>query len=89
MVEASISIASDSPGKVEILSHDGDSLSMDSTKIGVFKESDKVSLGGLLESKDGLALESDVLLELSSNFSDKPLERKLSDEKISLSYKEY
>jgi hypothetical protein len=89
MAEASIAIAPDSASEVKILCHNGDSLSVNGTEIGVLEETDKIGLGSLLEGKHGLALESNVLLELSSNFSDKPLERKLSDEKISLSYKEY
>ncbi len=39
---------------------DGNSLGVDSTKIGILKERDEVGLNGLLESADGRRLEAEV-----------------------------
>jgi hypothetical protein len=55
---------------------------MNGTEVGVFEESDHVGFGGFLEGKDGGGLESEVVLEFRSNFSDESLERKLSDEEL-------
>ncbi|KAF4528016.1 hypothetical protein B566_EDAN002199, partial [Ephemera danica] len=46
------SLASDTPSQLDVLGHDGHSLSMDSTQVGVFKQADKVSLTGLLHEKN-------------------------------------
>ena len=56
---------------------------MDGAEVGVFEESNHVGLGGFLESEDGRALESQVILELRGNFSDKSLEGKFPDEELS------
>jgi len=56
---------------------------MDSAEVSVFEKSNKVSFGGFLEGKNGLGLESDVLLVFHGNVSDESLERKLSDQEIS------
>jgi histone H3 len=68
---------------LEILGHDGDSLGVDSAEIGVFEKTNKVSFGGFLEGQDGGALESQVSLEFLGDFSDKSLERELSQQKFS------
>lgn len=41
-------LPTDSPGKLDILGHDGDTLSVDGTQVSVFKEPNKVSFRGLL-----------------------------------------
>ena len=56
---------------------------MDGAKVGVFEESNHVSLGGFLEGEDGRGLESEVILELRGNFSYESLERKFSNEELS------
>jgi len=68
---------------VQISSHDSDSLGVDGAQVGVFEQSDQISLGGFLEGQDGLGLESNVLLVFHGNVSDESLERKLSDEEVS------
>lgn len=55
---------------------------MDSTQVGVFKESHQVSFGGFLEGQDSGALESQVALEILSDLTNQSLERKLSDEEV-------
>jgi hypothetical protein len=55
---------------------------VDGTEVGVLKKSNHVSLRCLLESKDGGALEPQVVLELGSDFSDESLERKFPDEEL-------
>jgi hypothetical protein len=71
---------------MEVLGHDRNTLGVDCAKVGVLEESNKVGFGGFLESKHCLALESDILLELSCNFSNEPLEGEFPDEKVSLNY---
>ena len=52
------------------------------SQVGVFKERDEVSLGRLLESHDGRALESEIGLEVLGNLTDETLEGELSDEEL-------
>ena len=82
-MKSSEPVTADSLGELKVSGHDGDSLGMDGTEVGVFEEGDEVSLSSLLEGKNSRALESELLLELMSDFSDKPLEGELSDEEIS------
>ncbi|KAF4356338.1 hypothetical protein F8388_022403 [Cannabis sativa] len=56
---------------------------MNGTKVSVLKNTHQVSLGSLLKSGDGAALETKISLEILSDFPDKPLERQLPDEKLS------
>lgn len=55
---------------------------MNSAQVGVFKQSDEVSLGGLLESQNGGALKTKVGLEVLSNLADETLEGKLANEEV-------
>ena len=77
------SLSSDSSGQLDVLGHDGDSLGMDGTQVGVFKKTNKVSLTSLLECHDSRGLESKVSLEVLGNFSHQTLEWKFSDEELS------
>ena len=76
------SLTSDSSGELHILWHDGDSLGVDGTEVGVLEESNHVGLGGLLEGEHGGGLESQVGLEIGGDFSHESLERKLSNEEL-------
>ena len=76
-------LSTDTAGKLDVLGHDCDTLSMDGTQVGVFKEADEVSLTGLLVDHESRALESEVSLEILGNLSDKTLEGELADEKLS------
>ena len=62
--------STDSPGELDVLGHNGDSLGVDGAQVGVLKESDQVGLAGLLEGADGSALETQVGLEVLSNLSE-------------------
>ncbi len=55
---------------------------MDGAEVGVLEEGNEVSLSGLLESKDGGGLESEVRLEVLCDLSDESLEGELSDEEL-------
>ena len=50
------------------------SLGMDTAEIGVFKETCKVSLRGLLNCEEGLGLESDLVVDASGNLTHDSLE---------------
>ena len=75
--------STDAAGKLDVLGHDGDTLGMDGTQVGVLKETNQVSLRGLLESHDSRGLETEVSLEVLGNLTDKALEGQLADEKLS------
>ena len=77
------SLSSDSSCELHVLWHDGDSLGVDGAEVSVLEEWNEVSFSGLLESKDGRWLESQVSLELLSNLSYESLEWELSDEEFS------
>ncbi|KAH3669845.1 hypothetical protein OGATHE_002657 [Ogataea polymorpha] len=77
------SLTSQSSSKLNILLLDGNSLSVNSTQVGVLKEGNEVSLNGLLQSTDSRGLESQVGLEVLCNFSDQSLEWQFSDKQFS------
>jgi hypothetical protein len=56
------SLASDAAGKLDVLGHDGHSLGVDGAQVGILKQTDKVSLGCLLQGEQGGTLESKVRL---------------------------
>ena len=68
---------------MDVLGHDGDTLGMDGTQVGVLKQTNKVSLTSLLEGHDSRGLESEVSLEVLGNFSHQTLEWQLADEELS------
>ncbi|GAY61475.1 hypothetical protein CUMW_210270, partial [Citrus unshiu] len=76
-------LASDSPCKLDIFGHDSDPLSVNSTEIGVFKETHQISLGSFLKSRNGATLEPHIGLKVLSDFPNEPLERKLPYQKHS------
>ena len=45
-------LASDTSSQLDVLGHDGYSLSVDGTQVGVLEQTNQVSLTGLLESHD-------------------------------------
>ena len=55
---------------------------MSRAQIGVLEESNQVSLGDLLKSLNGAALEPEIGPELLSDLFHHPLERKLPDQKL-------
>ena len=75
-------LATDAAGKLDVLGHDGDTLGVDGSEVGVLEEADEVSLGGLLEGKDGRALEAEIGLEVLGDLTNKALEGELADEEL-------
>jgi histone H3 len=67
---------------LDILRHDGNTLGVDGTQVGIFEKTNQVSFGGFLEGQDGRSLESEITLEILGDLTDQTLERKLSDEKV-------
>jgi histone H3 len=59
---------------LDILGHDGHTLGVNGTQVGIFEKTNKVGLGRFLEGKNGSGLETEVSLEVLSNLTDKTLE---------------
>jgi hypothetical protein len=76
-------LSADTAGKLDVLGHDGDTLGVDGAQVGVLKQTDEVSLAGLLEGHDGRALEAQVSLEVLGDLTDQALEGQLADEELS------
>ena len=76
-------LSTDTAGKLDVLGHDGDTLGVDGAQVGVLKQTDEVSLAGLLEGHDGGALEAEVSLEVLGDLTDQALEGQLADEELS------
>ena len=75
--------ATDTTGQLDVLWHDSDTFGVNGAQVGVLEKSDEVSLASLLESQDGGALESEISLEVLSDFTDQTLEWQFSDQKFS------
>ena len=76
------SLSADSAGQLNVLGHDGNALGVDGAQVGVFKQTNKVSLASFLKSHDSGALETQVGLEILSDFSHKTLEGQLADQQL-------
>ena len=76
-------LSADSAGQLNVLGHDGDTLGVDGAQVGVFKQTNKVSLASFLKSHHGRALETQVGLEILSDFSHKTLEGQLANQQLS------
>jgi len=75
-------LATDPPGQLDVLGHDGDTLGVDGAQVGVLKQTDQVGLAGLLQGTDGGGLEPQVSLEVLSDLPDQPLEGQLADQQL-------
>ena len=73
------SLSADSAGQLDVLGHDGDSLGVDGAQVCVFKQTNKVSLASFLKSHHSGALETQIGLEILSDFSHETLEWQLAD----------
>jgi hypothetical protein len=62
--------------------HDGDTLGVDSTQVGILKETDQVCFRCLLQCQDSGRLEAEVGLEVLCNLTDETLEGCLADEQV-------
>ena len=74
--------SADSSGELDILRHDGHALGVDGAKVGVFKQSDEIRLGRLLQGADGGRLEPEIRLEVLSDLADETLEGQLADQQL-------
>lgn len=75
--------STDPAGQLDVLGHDGHTLGMDGAQVGVLKQTNQVSLRGLLEGHDSRGLEAKVSLEVLGNLTDETLEGQLPDEELS------
>jgi len=82
-VKSLSTLATDPPGQLDVLGHDGDPLGVDGAQVGVLKQANQVGLAGLLQSHDSRALEPQVGLEVLGNLPDQALEGQLADEQLS------
>ena len=76
-------LTTDAAGELDILGHDGNTLGVDSSQVGILEETNKVSLSGLLESEDGGRLEAEIGLEVLGDLTDETLEGQLADQELS------
>lgn len=77
------SLTTDAAGQLDVLRHDGHTLGVDGSQVGVLEETDEVSLSGLLKGQDGRSLEAEISLVVLGDLTHKSLERKLADQKLS------
>ena len=75
-------LSTDSPGQLDVLGHDGDTLGVDGAQVGVLKETDKVGLRGFLQGHDSGGLEAQIGLEVLSDLTDETLEGELADQQF-------
>ena len=75
-------LTTDAAGKLDVLWHDGDTLGVDGTEVGVLEQTDEVSLGGLLEGEHSGGLEAEVGLEILGDLTDETLEWELADKEL-------
>ena len=76
-------LTADAAGELDVLGHDGSPLGVDGAQVGVLEQTNKVSLGGLLQRQDGGSLESEIGLEVLGDLTDKALEGQLADKELS------
>jgi hypothetical protein len=68
---------------LDILRHDGNTLGVNGTQVGILEKTDQVSLSSFLKGQDSSRLETKIRLEILSDFTDKTLEWCLTDQEIS------
>lgn len=76
------SLSTDTASQLDILGHDCDTFGVDGAQVGVFKQTNKVSFGRLLESHDGRRLEAEIGLEVLGDFTYQTLEGQFPDQKL-------
>merc|ERR1719246_257552 len=74
--------ATDSASELHVLGHDGHTFGVDGAQVGVLEEADHVGLRGLLEGKDGGALETELVAVLAGDLTDETLEGEFADEEL-------
>ena len=81
-IKSSGALTADSAGELHVLGHDGNSLGVDGAEVGVLEETDHVGFGGLLEGKDGGALETELASVLRGDLTDESLEGQFADQEL-------
>ena len=76
------SLSADAAGELNVFGHDGDTLGVNGTQVGVLEEANEVGLRSLLKGEDGGSLEAQVTLEVLSDLADETLEGELADEEV-------
>ena len=75
--------SADATGELYVLRHDGYSLGVDRTEICVLEKTNQVGFACFLQGHHSGALEAELSLEILGDLTDKSLEWKLADEKLS------
>jgi len=60
--------------ELDILGLNGDTLGVDGSQVGVFEEGNEVSFGSFLKGTDRRRLETEISLEVLSDFTNETLE---------------
>lgn len=69
--------------QLDVFGHDGDSLGVDGTQIGIFKQPHQVCFASLLKGTDGCTLKPQVSFEILGDLPHQSLEWQLPDEQLS------
>ena len=56
-------LATDPPGQLDVLGHDGDTLGVDGAQVGVLEQTDQVGLASLLKKSESETMEQVIPLE--------------------------
>ena len=72
----------DTSGQLDVLWHDGDSLGVDGTQVGVLEQTHQISLARFLKSGHCRALKAQIGLEVLCDLADETLKRQLSDQQL-------
>ncbi|EPZ32224.1 HECT-domain-containing protein [Rozella allomycis CSF55] len=75
--------SADTSCQLNVFWHNGNTLSMDSAKVSIFKQSNEVSFSSFLKSTNSSRLETEISLEVLSNFTNKSLKWQFTDQKFS------
>jgi hypothetical protein len=75
-------LTTDAAGKLDVLGHDGHTLGVDGSQVGVLEKTNEVSLSGLLEGQDSGSLETKIGLEILGDLAHKALEGELADQEL-------
>ncbi len=76
------SLSPDTTSQLNILRHDSHTLGVNSAQVSILKQSNKISLGSLLQSQHRRALKPKIGLEILGNLPHQSLERQLSDQQL-------
>ncbi len=76
-------LATDAAGQLDVLGHDGHTLGVDGSQVGVLEQTHQVGLSSLLQGQDCTALEAQVGLEVLGNLTHQALEGQLADQQLS------